>query len=38
LFADPGPSTYKEAISGPEAAQWKAAIAEELQPMAENDV
>jgi hypothetical protein len=38
LFADPGPSTYEEATSGPEAAQWKAIIAEELQAMAENDI
>jgi hypothetical protein len=36
LFADPGPSIYEEAASGPEAAQWKAAIAEELQAMVEN--
>jgi hypothetical protein len=38
LFADPGPSTYEEAISCPKAAQRKVAIAEELQAMAENDV
>jgi hypothetical protein len=38
LFADPGSSTYEEAISGPEVVQRKVEIAEELQAMAENDV